>query len=119
MTKTRVHHPIPDFKALHAAHEAEADIRKQRVVKTKTVPISMEFSTDIRAKERVAFEERVAERNIENERIMEQKRREREEEEEREIRELRRKAIPRAHDVPEWYKDAPRRKDRSLGLSKS
>lgn len=49
------------------------------------------------------------ERERELEREREERRQQREEEEERETKELRRKAIPKAHEVPEWYRDAPRR----------
>ena len=35
--------------------------------------------------------------------------REKELQEDRELRELRKKAVPKAHDVPEWYKDAPKK----------
>jgi hypothetical protein len=42
-------------------------------------------------------------------------RREREAEEERELREMRRRAVPRAHEVPEWYREAPKKKKRDLG----
>ncbi|GLB43754.1 putative targeting protein for Xklp2 (TPX2) [Lyophyllum shimeji] len=77
---------VPDFKTLHALHDAELALPR----------------------EREKFDEHVREKERELEREREQKRREREELEEREIRELRKKAVPRAHEVPEWYKDAPR-----------
>ncbi len=52
----------------------------------------------------------VQEKEKEMEVEREAKRREREEQEEKDMRELRRRAVPRANVVPEWYKDAPRRK---------
>lgn len=99
---------IPDFKALHAAQEAELALRKGGIV--PVVPLPLELNTDVRAREREKFEARMREREREMERAMEERRREREEEEEREIRELRRRAVPRAHEVPEWYRLAPRKK---------
>jgi hypothetical protein len=59
----------------------------------------------VRAKEREKFE---AERR-ERERAIEQQReireRERAEQEERAYREARKRTVPKAHEVPEWYKD--------------
>ncbi|KAK0193467.1 hypothetical protein F5146DRAFT_1030769 [Armillaria mellea] len=99
--------PIPDFKALHAAEQARLAARKEHIIPVK--PIAKEFSTDERIKERRIFDERIKEKEAEMERALEERRKQREQEEEREVRELRRKAVPKAHEVPEWYKDAPRR----------
>ncbi|KAJ7856492.1 hypothetical protein B0H14DRAFT_3448420 [Mycena olivaceomarginata] len=85
---------IPDFKAMHASQAAQNALRRSQFAPTVPVPIA--FSTDARAKERERFDEK-----------------EREKEEAREIRELRRRAIPTAHEVPEWYKEAPRRQNGS------
>jgi hypothetical protein len=60
--------------------------------------------------ERRQFDEMIKEKEKEREQLEEQKQRERAEEEEREIRELRKRAIPKANVVPEWYKDVPKRK---------
>ncbi|KAF8079325.1 hypothetical protein FPV67DRAFT_1663968 [Lyophyllum atratum] len=103
---------VPDFKTLHALHEAELALRKENIV--PVIPLPLELNTDWRARERGKFDEHVREKEREMEEATEQRRREREENEEREIRELRKKAIPRAHDVPEWYRDAPRRKQREV-----
>ncbi|SJK99716.1 uncharacterized protein ARMOST_03027 [Armillaria ostoyae] len=100
-------YPIPDFKALHAAEQAKLAARKEHIIPVK--PIAKEFSTDERIKERRIFDERIKEKEVEMERALEERRKQREQEEEREVRELRRKAVPKAHEVPEWYKDAPRR----------
>lgn len=43
------------------------------------------------------------------ERVKEERRKEKEAEEEREMKELRKKAIPKANEVPEWYAGAPRK----------
>lgn len=45
----------------------------------------------------------------EMERVKEERRRALEEEEMRLVKELRKKAIPKANEVPEWYADAPKR----------
>lgn len=100
--------PVPDFKALHAAQEARQALRREQY--TPVVPLRIELNTDGRAKEREKFDQMMREKEMEMERAMEERRREREAEEENEIRELRKKAIPRAHEVPEWYKEAPKKK---------
>lgn len=101
-------HPVPDFKALHALHEAELALRKENIA--PTIPIPIEFKTVERVREREKFDEHIREKERELARVMEQRRREKEEEEEREVRELRKRAIPKAHEVPEWYKEAPKKK---------
>lgn len=53
----------------------------------------------------------VREKEREKQLLEERRERERALEEEKEIMLMRRKAIPRAHEVPEWYKDAPKRKN--------
>lgn len=98
---------IPDFKAIHAAQEAELALRRREHV-APVVPLPIELSTETRAKERAKFDERIREKEREMEIVMEMRKRQREEEEEREIKELRKKAVPRAHEVPEWYREAPK-----------
>nr|VWO96670.1 Cross-pathway control protein A [Ganoderma boninense] len=104
---TAGHHPIPDFKALHAAHESTMAQRRAEV--HRTVPVGFDFATDARAQDRNRFEEgrRVRERELEQQ--AEERRRQRELEEEAEVRELRRRAVPKANEVPEWYALAPKR----------
>ncbi|KAJ6601664.1 hypothetical protein B0H10DRAFT_673261 [Mycena sp. CBHHK59/15] len=97
-------HAVPDFKSLHASLDAQRAIRRV----TPTVPIPIVFHTDVRAKEREAFDEQVREKEREREAEKELTQREREEEEVREVRELRKRAVPKAHEVPAWYKDVPR-----------
>lgn len=99
--------PVPDFKALHAAQEAEHALRRDQIVPVVSLPV--ELSTEGRAKEREKFNAMMREKEREIERALEQRRREQEEEEEKLVRELRKKAVPRAHEVPGWYKEAPRR----------
>ncbi|EEB91282.1 hypothetical protein MPER_10386, partial [Moniliophthora perniciosa FA553] len=104
------HREIPDFKASHAALDAATASRREHIV--PVVPMNVGMFTETRAKEREKFDARMKEREMEMEIALEQRRREREQEEEREIKELRKKAIPKAHVVPEWYKDMPKRKER-------
>ena len=112
----KYHVPIPDFKVMHAAQEAKLALLKENIHPTLPQPIKLE--TDRRVIERQKFDDMVKEKQREQGRIMEEKRKEREEQEERELRELRKKTIPRAHIVTEWYKEAPKKKDKqgdSLG----
>jgi hypothetical protein len=74
----------------------------------------MQLSTERRAKEREEFNRQVREKEQERERELARRQKLEEEEEEREVQELRRKAIPRAHEVPEWYKEAPKRKTKGV-----
>jgi hypothetical protein len=53
---------IPDFKALHAAHDAQAALRRSQRHAAATVPVAPNFSTDARVKERGAFDARVREK---------------------------------------------------------
>ncbi len=101
------HHPIPDFKALHAAHESTMSQRRAEV--HRTVPVGFDFATDARVQDRERFEEARRVRERELERQAEERRRQREVEEEAEIKELRRRAVPKANEVPEWYAFAPKR----------
>lgn len=116
----RKHHQVPDFKTIHAAEEARAaglrSKRKRDMV--PTVPQPFELSTDGRAREREKFEEQLRQKERESQRVLEEKRREEQEIEERAIKELRKKAVPRAHEVPEWYKDVPKRKIRDLDTNR-
>ncbi|KAJ7184959.1 hypothetical protein C8R46DRAFT_1065559 [Mycena filopes] len=100
---------IPDFKSMHAAQAAQSALRRSQLAQSVTVPVPIAFNTDIRAREREAFEARVREREAEEEREKEARRLEREAREEEELKEARRRAVPKAHEVPEWYKEAPRK----------
>ncbi|KAG6876757.1 hypothetical protein C0993_000607 [Termitomyces sp. T159_Od127] len=114
--RMRKHHQVPDFKTIHAAEEARLGLRKRSMV--PTVPLPFELSTDGRAREREKFEEHLRQKERESQRVLEEKRREEQEMEERAIKELRKKAVPRAHEVPEWYKDVPKRKIRDLDTNR-
>ncbi|KAF5345100.1 hypothetical protein D9757_014900 [Collybiopsis confluens] len=113
--KKKLHTPytIPDFSASHAAQSALLSSIKGQVV--PVLPLPVELHTDARARERIKFNERIQEKEAEVEHALKERQRQRAEEEEKEIKEHRKKAVPKAHAVPEWYKDAPRRKvSRSL-----
>jgi hypothetical protein len=106
-TKSR-NTPIPDFKSLHAAElQTSLAFRKEHIA--PTMPITPELSTKFRAKEREQFDKVMRQKEEEMERIKEARQKARQEEEDREIKELRKKAVPKAHEVPEWYVDAPKR----------
>ncbi|KAG6835909.1 hypothetical protein H0H93_013472 [Arthromyces matolae] len=98
---------VPGSKEIHSA--LQGTIRRKENI-APTVPMPFRLTTHTRAHEREKFDEHVREKDRELQRVLEQKRREEEEIEEREIRELRKKAVPKAHEVPEWYKDVPKRK---------
>lgn len=100
--------PIPDFKTLHETElKASIAFRKEHVV--PTIPITPDLNTKSRAKEREKFDDLIKLKEEEMNREREERRRVREEEEAREVKELRKRTIPKAHDVPEWYADAPKR----------
>ncbi|KAL4251297.1 TPX2 family protein [Abortiporus biennis] len=95
---------------VHSAQEQEQILaikRKEHI--TPVVPIGFNFSTDIRAVEREKFELARREREREAERLIEEKKRLQELEDEREIKELRKRAVPKANEIPEWYAFAPKR----------
>jgi hypothetical protein len=99
---------MPDFAAMHAA-EAEA-VRGRRVVPvlpTDAPPLT----TMVRAKEREKFDEERRERERATETLREMRERERAEQEDRAYREARKRTVPKAHEVPDWYKDVPKRKE--------
>lgn len=99
---------IPDFRSLHAAQSELAAIRKEHI--NPTVPLPLGLSTETRAKEREKFEEIRRAKEMEIERQKEEQQKQRELEEQMEIKELRRRAVPKANQVPEWYANAPKRK---------
>ncbi|KZT73307.1 hypothetical protein DAEQUDRAFT_808413 [Daedalea quercina L-15889] len=110
MGRSRSHAPppaIPDFRAMHAAQEAARAARRGQIV--PVVPQEVHFPTDVRARERERFEEGRRAREREVALQVEERRRLREIEEEKEVREMRRRAVPRANEVPDWYADAPRK----------
>lgn len=104
----RQRHAVPDFKSLHEAHQASLAWRKEHVVPiVPAAPIVL--CTELRAREREKFDEMVRIKEEEIERAKEERRRQRDAEEEREMKELRKRAIPKANEIPEWYADMPKR----------
>ncbi|TFY76592.1 hypothetical protein EWM64_g7421 [Hericium alpestre] len=104
-------HPIPDFKAMHAAEAERAAARREQIV--PAVPLPIYFSTEARLKEREKFDELRRAKELELERQKEERRLQQELEEQKEVRELRKKAVPKANVVPDWYALAPKRKGES------
>ena len=102
-------HGVPDFKALRASHQAAFIIHKEDIVPSMPV-VPFFFCTEQRAKEREKFDEMMKRKEEDIQRLKEEQRRREAEEEERAIKELRRKAIPKANDIPEWYAGMPKRK---------
>ncbi|KAH9897677.1 hypothetical protein C8Q73DRAFT_743881 [Cubamyces lactineus] len=112
-SKASTGHPIPDFKALHAMQQSVLAQRKAEIV--PVVPLPIELQTEARAHEREKFEEARRAREAELERQREERRRQQELEEEREIKELRKRAVPKANAVPEWYAFAPKKSKPATG----
>ncbi|KAJ7463579.1 hypothetical protein FB451DRAFT_457179 [Mycena latifolia] len=108
---------VPDFKALHASLAASQALHRSH--HAPTIPNPPKLSMDRRAAERARFDEQVKQKEREKEAEREEERRKREEEEEVEVREMRRGMVPKAHEVPEWYRDAPRRGGRGEGAERS
>lgn len=107
--RTQSHHAsIPDFKALHTA-ELQKSLEFRRERKAPTVPITPELNTVLRAKQRERFDEMMRQKEMDMDRVKEEQRKVREQEVELEVKQLRKKAVPKAHEVPEWYADAPKR----------
>lgn len=104
----RQRHPVPDFKVLHEAHQASLAWRKEHIVPiVPAAPIAL--STEIRAREREKFDRMVRIKEEDIQRAKEERRRQRDAEEEREIKELRKRAIPKANEIPEWYAEMPKK----------
>ncbi|KAG2037538.1 hypothetical protein BDR03DRAFT_956837 [Suillus americanus] len=101
-------HHVPDFKVLHEAHQASLAWRKEHVVPMVPAP-PIVLSTELRAREREKFDQMVRIKEEEIQRAKEERRRQRDAEEEREIKELRKRAIPKANEIPEWYADMPKK----------
>ncbi|KLO07126.1 hypothetical protein SCHPADRAFT_837070, partial [Schizopora paradoxa] len=99
------------FNSLRSVHEPTKSSRRQQIV--PTIPVTPHFSTEARIAERHKFEEARKARELEIEKQAEERRRVQEEEEEREWREQRKRAIPKANPVPDWYTDIPRKTSQS------
>ncbi|KAF9528159.1 hypothetical protein CPB83DRAFT_883743 [Crepidotus variabilis] len=107
------YHPAPNFKAIHEAFNESLASRKATF--HPTVPIEMQWETDARIEQRRKFDEQVKEKEREKERLEEEMRKKREQEEKQEVRELRKKLVVKANEVPEWYRDVPRKMKDEVG----
>lgn len=74
------------------------------------IPKEFKFSTEQRARDREEFDKGVRVKQEEKERLLEEERAIKAVEEEREIKEMRKRAVPKASSVPEWYAGMPKRK---------
>jgi hypothetical protein len=74
------------------------------------VPEEFRFSTEQRAKDREEFDKGVREKQEEMERRLEEERAAKAVEEEREMKEMRKRTVPKASGIPEWYAAMPKRK---------
>jgi hypothetical protein len=99
---------IPDFAVLHAAHEASVAAGRAAAIHP-VIPKPFNLQSEKRAEERREFERGRQQREEEAARLAELRRREQEAEEEREYRDARKRAVPKANAVPEWYRDIPKR----------
>ncbi|KAF9022421.1 hypothetical protein BDZ89DRAFT_1070700 [Hymenopellis radicata] len=82
---------------------------KARMGLAPTIPHSPQFTTKKRLVSRHAFDEQLREKEREKELERDEERKRREVEEERELKERRKALVIKAHEVPEWYKDVPRK----------
>ena len=96
------------YKALHEAQARELAAKKNEYIHP-VQPQEVHLNTEIRAQERERWEEARRAREREAERLLEEKRRLEALQEEEEIRELRRRAVPKANAIPDWYQYAPKR----------
>ena len=87
---------------------SSAGTRSQR--KPLIVPEGFRFSTEQRAKEREEFDRGVRVKQEEKERRLEEERAAKAVEEEQEMKEMRKRAVPKASGIPEWYAAMPKRK---------
>ena len=74
------------------------------------IPEAFRFSTEQRARDREKFDEAMRVKQREKERQLEEDRAAKAVEEERGIKEMRKRAVPKANSVPEWYATMPKRK---------
>ena len=98
---------VPGCKARLTSHQSAIVFQKEVV---PSAPAPFYFYTEQRAKEREEFDAMVKHKEEEMEKLREEERRREAEEDAVEIRELRRKAVPKANAVPEWYADMPKKK---------
>ncbi|KEP55632.1 targeting protein for Xklp2 protein [Rhizoctonia solani 123E] len=111
--------PMPDFAAAHAAADAANLARRQRAQEAFLAAQAQLEScrnskhmiggeTARRAAERAVFDAALKVKEAESERVRNERNKVLAENEAVEIREMRRRMVPRANPVPEFYKYAPR-----------
>jgi hypothetical protein len=111
---TRTHATAPQMEdaTSGAVHDVKYVRPRTRSMTRATKPIAFNLRTQRRVQERAKFDKMVKAKEAELQRIKEEEQLVREEQERKEIKELRMRMIPKAHDVPEWYAHAPRRRPR-------
>jgi hypothetical protein len=103
----------PLRKRAKVDHESgSTEVSQSASRRAPVMPSAFSFSTEARAKERGRFDEQMRIKQQELERQLEERRRERLLQEEKEVKELRKRAVPKANRVPEWYATMPKRKGR-------
>ena len=102
---------MPDFAAMHA-QAAQAGSKRAVVPVLPTEAPAL--TTMVRARERERFEEERRARERAVERLRAERERERATQDEEAYRAARKRTVPRAHEVPGWYKDVPRPKRREV-----
>ncbi|KZT43821.1 hypothetical protein SISSUDRAFT_1057356 [Sistotremastrum suecicum HHB10207 ss-3] len=106
-------HPVPDFRAIHAAEEARKATVKSSL-KTLVLPsLGAPSNASARAKEREKFEEKLRIKEQELAALKAEAGKKRLAEEEAWLKEERKRTIPRANEVPKWYQDAPRKQKKA------
>ncbi|CAE6476787.1 unnamed protein product [Rhizoctonia solani] len=111
--------PMPDFAVAHAAAEAANLARRQRAQEVflaaqaelesyRNAKYVIGGETARRAAERAVFDAAMKVKEAEAERVRNEQKRTETEKEAAEIRDMRRRMVPKANPVPEFYKYAPR-----------
>ncbi|KAJ1306188.1 hypothetical protein OPQ81_010897 [Rhizoctonia solani] len=116
--------PMPDFAAAHAAAEAANLARRQRAheaflaaqaeLESYRTKHMIGGETARRAAERAVFDAAMKVKEAEAERIRNEQKRFEAERAAAEIREMRKKMVPKANPVPEFYKHVPRSEAQDL-----
>lgn len=96
-----------DHSAQPVLSKPEGELSRKKQPNSTLSADAPVLNTMIRAKAREKFDNERKEREkiLELQRLIRE--RERAEREERDYKESRKRTIPRAHEVPEWYKEAP------------
>ncbi|CAE6435612.1 unnamed protein product [Rhizoctonia solani] len=117
--------PMPDFASAHAAAEAANLARRQRAHEAflaaqeelesqRSSKFAIGGETARRAAERAVFDAAMRVKEAEAERVRNEQKRMQIEKEAAEIREMRRRMVPKANPIPQFYKHAPRTEAQDL-----